>query len=209
MTRHAPLATLAVCLVLVVWVVGKQAERVDPVRITPLDARSLTDAQREILGSYAAQPDRTLQLFRVCVRSPEMCRAWIPASRYFGNSSLSAHDRELLIMRTCWLCRNEYTWGNHVAGAKRAGLSDDELLRITKGPEAAGWNRFDATLIRAADSLHADQFIPDATWKILSERFGDRELQDLIFVVGQYTFVSMWARSAGLPLEPQAVPFPK
>src|SRR5690242_10113833 len=138
MTRHAPLVTLAVCLVLVVLVVGKQAERVDPIRITPLDARSLTDAQREILGSYAAQPDRTLQLFRICVRSPEMCRAWLPASRYFGNSSLSARDRELLIMRTCWLCRNEYTWGNHVAGAKRAGLSDDELLRITKGAEAPG-----------------------------------------------------------------------
>jgi 4-carboxymuconolactone decarboxylase len=209
MVRSSSLVTLAVCMSLMVGVVGQQADQRAAIRIAPLDARSLTDTQREILGSYAAQPDRTLQLFRICVRSPEMCRAWIPASRYFGNSSLSARERELVIMRTCWLCRNEYTWGNHVAGAKRAGLSDDDLLRITKGPEAREWSRFDATLIRATDALHADQFIPDATWKILSERYGDRELQDLIFIVGQYTFVSMWARSAGLPLEPQAVPFPK
>jgi 4-carboxymuconolactone decarboxylase len=210
MVRKASFATLAVCFVLVVCVVGQQqAGRVSTTRIAPLDARSLTDAQREILGSYAAQPDRTLQLFRICVRSPEMCRAWIPASRYFASSSLSARDRELVIMRTCWLCRNEYTWGNHVAGARRAGLSDDDLLRITKGADAPEWSRFDATLIRATDSLHTDQFIPDATWKALSERFGDRELQDLIFIVGQYTFVSMWARSAGLPLEPQAISFPR
>src|SRR3954465_15425029 len=105
MVRSAPLATLAVCLVLIVGVVGQQAERASTPRIAPLDAQSLTAAQREILGSYAAQPDRTLQLFRICVRSPEMCRAWIPASRYFASSSLSARERELVILRTCWLCR--------------------------------------------------------------------------------------------------------
>jgi len=209
MVRSSSLVTLAVCMFLMVGVVGQQADQRAAIRIAPLDGRSLTDEQRQILGSYAAQPDRNLQLFRICVRAPEMCRAWIPASRYFGTSSLSARERELVIMRTCWLCRNEYTWGNHVVGAKRAGLSDDDLLRITRGPDAPGWTRFDATLLRAADALHTDQFIPDATWKALGERYGDREMQDLIFIVGQYTFVSMWARSAGLPLEPEAVAFPK
>lgn len=91
----------------------------------------------------------------------------------------------------------------------RSGLSDDDLARITKGPRADGWSSADSALLEATDALHADQLIPDATWKRLTERYGERELMDLIFIAGQYTFVSMWARSAGLPLEPGVVGFPR
>jgi 4-carboxymuconolactone decarboxylase len=58
--------------------------------------------------------------------------------------------------------------------AKRLGLSDEDVLSITKGPSATGWNAFDAALFRAADELHRDQFITDATWNVLDERYDDR-----------------------------------
>jgi hypothetical protein len=64
-------------------------------------------------------------------------------------------------------------------------------------------------VLRAADELHTDQFIQDATWKALAERYSERELTDAIFIVGQYTFLSMWARSAGFPLEPGVAAFPR
>jgi 4-carboxymuconolactone decarboxylase len=190
------------------YVTGQQVQRASTLRIAPVEERDLTDAQREMLGSYAAQPGRTQQLFRICVRAPEMCKAWVAVTRSFGQLSMSVHDRELVILRTSWLCKNEYTWANHVGAAKRAGLSDDDIARIAKGPEA-GWQGFDKTLLEATDSLHAEQYIPDATWKTLSAHYGDREMQELLFMVGQYTFAGMWARSAGLPLEPGVSGFPK
>lgn len=188
------------------YVAGHQAPAKAGARMTALAEDALTDAHKEVLGDYA-RGGRTLYLFRVCVRTPELCRAWIPASRYFGTSPLTLRDRELLILRTCWLTKNEYTWGNHVAAAKRAGLSDEDLVRIAKGA-AAGWNAADATLLRAVDELHQDQVIRDATWRALAQRYSERELSDLIFIVGQYTFVAMWARSGGFPMEAGAPGFP-
>jgi alkylhydroperoxidase family enzyme len=194
-------------LVSAAYAAGQQSQRASA-RIAPLEERQLTDAQREMLGSYA-RPGQTLALFRVCVQTPELCNAWLPASRYFGTSPLSLRDRELLILRTCWLTKNEYTWGNHVAAAKRAGMTDDDLVRITQGPRAKGWSDADATLLQAADALHAEQFIPDPIWKSLSSRYSQRELSDFLFIAGQYTFVAMWARNAGLAMEPGAPGFPK
>ena len=188
------------------YAAGQQTPASTAARIPALEERELTDSQRELLGDYA-RGGRILYLFRVCVRTPELCRAWIPASRYFATSPLTLRDRELIILRTCWLTKNEYTWGNHIPAAKRAGLSDDDIRRIAKGPDAQ-WNTEDATLLRSVDELHANQVITDRTWSALARRYDHRELTDLIFIVGQYTFVAMWARSAGFPMEAGAARFP-
>jgi alkylhydroperoxidase family enzyme len=177
-------------------------------RIAAVEDAALTATQRDILGPYG-KSERTLYLFRACVRTPELCRAWVPSLTYFGSSPLSPRDRELLILRTCWLCKNEYTWANHMAGARRAGLTDEEIVRITQGPKAKGWSGADALVLRAADELHQDQVIQDATWKTLSERYSERELTDAMFIVGQYTFISMWARSGEFPLESGVKGFPR
>ncbi len=49
-------------------------------------------------------------------------------------------------------------WGRYYVTGKEAGLADEEIGRITEGPEASRWNDFDATLLRAADKLHTSRF---------------------------------------------------
>jgi len=92
---------------------------------------------------------------------------------------------------------------------KQAGLNDDEIKRITEGPDAPGWNPFDATLLRAVDELYTDAFISDTTWKKLSERYDTHQLLDLIFTVGQYNAVSMALNTLGVPLDEGIQGFPK
>ena len=55
--------------------------------------------------------------------------------------------------------------------------------------------------MRAADELHNDAFISDATWEALSERFDTQQLIDVIFAVGQYHIVSMALNSLGVQLD--------
>ena len=116
-------------------------------------------------------------------------------------SSITTRDRELLILRTGYLCRSDYEWAQHAALALKIGLTSDELTRITRGPDAPGWSANDAALLRAADELHRDQHISDATWQRLRQRFDERQMMDIIFTVGQYTIVSMYLNSAGVQLE--------
>ena len=89
------------------------------------------------------------------------------------------------------------------------GLTDDEILRITKGPDDPGWSDFDAALIRAADELFHDAIISDATWNALSQRYDEKQLMDVVFTVGQYNMVSWALNSLGVQLEEGVPGFPE
>ena len=63
-------------------------------------------------------------------------------------------------------------------------------------------------LLRAADELHDDQVLSDATWRDLAANYDDKQLLDLVFTVGQYTLVSMVLNTAGIQREAQVEGFP-
>ena len=136
--------------------------------------------------------DSSLNIFATLAHHPKLMKRWM----VFGNhvlakSTLPARERELLILRTGWNCRAPYEWGQHVAIGRASGLSDDEIERVAAGPDAPGWDPFDAALVRAADELHGDQAITDATYADLSARYDAKQLLDGVFTVGQYHLVSM------------------
>ncbi len=63
------------------------------------------------------------------------------------------------------------------------------------------WNTFDATLLRAADELHARHIISNGTWAALAVRYDTQQLMDVVFTVGQYTAICMALNSFGVRLE--------
>jgi alkylhydroperoxidase family enzyme len=115
-------------------------------------------------------------------------------------NSLPEREREIVILRTGYLCKSGYEWTQHVIIGKRSGLNDDEIARLKKGSEA-GWSAADAALIRASDELHKDQFISDATWAALGKHLTQKQCMDVVFTVGQYTQVSMFLNTFGVQLD--------
>lgn len=186
------------------------ADRPTRARIAPVPVSEWTDAEREALGT-TARGDQTIDIFKTCLRNLSLCRSWMPFTRYIlsTDNGMKSREKELLILRTSVLCNADYDWAHHLPAAKRAGVSDEEILRIVKGPDAAGWNVMDAALLRAADELHRDSHVSDKTWASLKQRYNDSEMMDLVFTVGQYTMVSMFANSAGLQLEAGLKGIPK
>ena len=53
-----------------------------------------------------------------------------------------------------------------------------------------GWSNHDAGAARAADELHDDAKISDATWQTLASALTDQQLLDVIFTIGNYHVVS-------------------
>ena len=111
-------------------------------------------------------------------------------------------DKEILILRTAWLSRGDYIWGRHYVRGKESGLTDEEIARITEGPGAAGWDDFDATLVRAADELHTSRFVSDATWNALSARYSEDQVREVVMIIGDYTQLAMFQNSLGAQLPP-------
>lgn len=181
--------------------------RLSEPRVGPLDPSQWDDEQKQVMRRW--EPGPISNIFLTLARHPQLLKRWT----VFGNhvllkSTLPERDRELLILRIGWLCRSEYEWGQHVAIGRRAGLSDEEIRRVAEGPEAPGWQPFEAALLRAADELHGDAFIGDATWKQLGERYGTQQLMDVVFTIGQYQLVSMVLNTLGIQREAGVEGFP-
>ncbi len=143
-----------------------------------------------------------LNIFMTLVRHPGLFRKWLPFGGKLLDGKLPARERELLILRTGWRCRSEYEWGQHALIGREAGLTDEELRRIKEGPDAPGWDPFDAVLLRAADELHDDSCISDTTWDALASRYDERQLIEVPMLVGQYHLVSFALNSLGVQREP-------
>ena len=174
---------------------------VNPPRIQPLPESDWNDETRTLLESYRRE-GRVYNIFTTLAHHPNLLSRWLVFGRHIlSQSTLPLREREIVILRIGWLCRAEYEWGHHVALAKQAGLSTDDINRIKLGADTTGWQPFESTLLRAVDELHANSAISDSTWQALAERYNTKQLLDFLFTVGQYKLVSMVLNSVGVRLE--------
>jgi len=182
-----------------------------PRRLEAIAPENFDPDVREALGGAAARPQEfgsggtpVFDLFRVLANYPKlMKRLGVWGNHVLLKSSLPARDREIVILRTGWLCRARYEWAHHSQIAlQQAGLSraDVELIRI--GPSAPGLGAREQSLLRLADELVTNRVATDATWQELSRHYDTRQLMDLVFAVGNYTMMSMALNTFGVQLEP-------
>lgn len=171
-------------------------------RIPPLAESEWTDEQRRLL-EFAYRQGGFYNVIGTLARHWDASKALgqVGAHVLGPTSTLAPRDRELLILRTAWLCRAEYEWAQHVQIGLKAGVSSAEVERVKKGAEDPGWNQRDAALLRAANELHANQRISDMTWKQLARHYDSLQLMDVVFAVGQYTLIAMALNSFGTPLD--------
>ena len=170
-------------------------------RIEPLIQGDCNAETAELLESLRRN-GQIFNIFATLAHHPKLMKKWLVFGSYIlSSSTLLPREREIVILRMGWLSRAEYEWGHHLEIGKQAGLTDEDIKRITEGASADGWDAFEATLVRAVDELHENSRIGDATWKALAERYSTEQLMDLVFTAGEYKLVSMALNSLGVQLE--------
>jgi 4-carboxymuconolactone decarboxylase len=182
-------------------------------RITPLEPAEWTPDVRAWLDrSGSGRP--VAAIYRTYARHLAMDKPRTLVSEHIRQTStLSARDRELLILRIGWLCRSEYEWAAHAPAGRRAGLTAADFARII-GPTAPSSTPpadagVDAHLIRAVDELHRDDVVSDATWRALAAAYDTRQMLDILTTIGGYRMVSMALNTFGVQLEAGAERFPR
>ena len=196
-------------IVLVATLVAQAPFQAAGPRIAPVPETQRSAEQRALAEKFASSA--IPNAVATYLNHPLLAEHILPFEHYVSNDSgLPPRHRSLLILRTAWLTRSEYLWAHRVVGARLAGVSSDELPRIARGPDAPGWEPFEATVLRAADELHVDSFVSDATWQALSARYNTNQLVDLVDTVGTLTMHAGAFNSLGVEIE-SAFPdrFPK
>jgi alkylhydroperoxidase family enzyme len=163
--------------------------------LRPSDARRPRPPRRE--GG-----PKGLNVLGTLARHPSLTRAFFTFNGHvlFG-STLSARQRELLVLRVATLRRSTYEWAQHVLLARDAGLTSEEVARVAQGPDAPGWSALERALLAAVDELVTDAEVVDATWTVLARELDERQLMDVVFTVGAYEVVAMAFRSFRIELD--------
>ena len=171
-------------------------------RISPLADGEGDEETSELLAMAGERAG--LNIFRTFVRHPRLFKRWVPFGHILLNGQLPARDRELLILRTAHRCDSTYEWNHHELIALEAGLTEADVARVREGAGAAGWDAFDAALLRSVDELLDDHVISDTTWEVLASRYDERLLVELPMAVGHYFMLAITLNSLGV--EPEARP---
>jgi 4-carboxymuconolactone decarboxylase len=114
--------------------------------------------------------------------------------------------RELMVLRVAWRTRSTYEWVQHVRLAQGCGITEDEIDAIARGADAdagATWTPLEADLLAATNELIDRYRIDERTWARLAEHLDERQLVEVVFVVGTYACLAMAFNSFGLELDPE------
>lgn len=172
-------------------------------RLPPVDPQQCDPKLQRLLDvvpkDAAGEP---LRVFSTLAHHGPLLSAWLPfGAALLTAGLLPARTRELIVLRTAFVCGADYEWGHHVPLGLDAGLTEQEVEQVTAGPSSA-WPELDRAVLTAVDELHRDAVVSDATWARLSEELGSAELVELVMLVGQYHMVGFVLNSAGVQLEP-------
>ena len=176
-------------------------------RIRPSGPADWTEETRAILGratpaAESADGEGPPNILYTIGHHPSLLAPFLAFSSALAlRGVLPRRDSELLALRAAWNCGSAFEWGHHVEYARAEGLTPRQIEAIAEGPEAAGWSAADRLLLAVADELHARQHLSDERYAALAERFTPAEIVEIVFVVGQYTMLSMVANATGVPCE--------
>ncbi len=178
-------------------------------RIEPAPATGNRPDVQELLDQSAQLTGEAANIFRTLARNPGVFHKWMPfGGKLLLGSKLPARERELLILATAWECGSEYEWGQHIRIGRSSGLSDEEMHRIARGPDADGWSAEDETLLAAVPELCRDHVLSAASWDALAARFDDQQMIELTLIVGHYAMLAGFLRSVGVQPDPGTDRFP-
>ena len=148
-----------------------------------------------------------LRLFLTLAHNPRVLRR-VRKGGLLDPGSITLREREIVILRTCALCRSEYEWGVHVEFfAAAAGLAADHIAATVTG-DPAPFSDAERRLLALCDALHRTAGVPDELWRDLAAMYRPDQLVELLALAGQYHMISYVTNALAIELEPDAPPFP-
>lgn len=161
-------------------------------RVPLISERSeeLSTEQLALFDHVAGSRGHMIRPYEVLIHAPAV---GMPMSelgaqiRY--HSSLSDHDRELVIMTAGALTGCEFEWDSHHSIALAAGVRAEVLDHLSRG-SACELTEWEATLIDFVRGLHATAAVDAQTFSAVQTALGDRGAVEVAATVGYYTMLA-------------------
>jgi 4-carboxymuconolactone decarboxylase len=177
-----------------------------PIRIPALPREEWTDEVRDVYAIYEGENGRQngskSNVIMMLARHPDLARAWLTYNKQLLTQPLiPARLREIAILRVAAIHRSEYEWVQHVMLAKRVGMVDSEIAAIRAGDYGDRFDELESFTLAAVDQMLTTHAVDDATWAGLARHLDQKQLLELMFVIGTYSLLSLVFNATGIELE--------
>jgi 4-carboxymuconolactone decarboxylase len=167
-------------------------------RLTPVDETDLQPKTLEALAPYRDKDGRIYSIWATLAHHEDALRRFLVFGNHvLGKNTLPLQSRELMILRIAARSGAAYEWDQHVRIARRAGLTDDEILRGATGR----WDdldEVDQVLLETTDSLLDHRGVDDDLWLRLRAHLTVQQIIDVLYTVGQYLTIATVINTLGV-----------
>ncbi|GGM41381.1 hypothetical protein GCM10012275_10480 [Longimycelium tulufanense] len=129
-----------------------------------------------------------LNLFTMWAYSEATIRPVIElGAAQFAGLRLSRLRRELVTLATARRASCEYEWVQHVATAKAAGATDEQIAALDRGELTAPcFDETDQAVLAFAVAVVDGPTVPDSIFEAARRHVDDRQLVEIVGLVGYY-----------------------
>ena len=146
--------------------------------------------QLEVFDHIVSTRGRMLRPYAAMLHRPDIARATADLGAVIRYAStLSDHDRELVIVTTAIERDCDFEWQAHRPLAAEAGVSEETLEAVASGGGVAGDR--DAVIVEYVRALSRTGKIDDATFEAASALFEEDGIIETTAIVGYYTMLAM------------------
>lgn len=117
-------------------------------------------------------------------------------------NELDARLREIAILRVGLLSGASYEVHQHRRVARHVGLADDKVAALEPGADLSALDEQERFVLAFTDQLFHHVKADDAMFAQALDRFGPRQLSELVLTVGFYMMVSRFLENFEVDIEP-------
>ncbi|MDB5881530.1 MAG: hypothetical protein JWP43_1408 [Ramlibacter sp.] len=150
-----------------------------------------------------AERGKLHNLYRMLLNSPPVAQGWLDfLTAIRQKCTLSAHVRELAILRIAVINKADYEFISHVPFALKAGLSQPQIDAIKAWEPSTLFSEADRAVLAYTDSMTRDVHVTDAVFAPIKQHFNPREVTELTATIAAYNLVSRFLEALEIDPEP-------
>ena len=109
--------------------------------------------------------------------------------------------REIATLRAGKLSRSAYVVQNHLKFARAVGVSEEKIQALVEGKDSSAFNDLERLVLQFTEEVIRDVKASDATFKALAARLGNREIAELVLVIGFYAMTARFLETLEVDLD--------
>jgi 4-carboxymuconolactone decarboxylase len=142
-------------------------------------------------------------LYKALGNHPPLVAAWAEFSKTLRHDTRTPRAlRELVILRGAQLMRSEYEWAQHLAMARKAGVSEAQIAALASWRDSAEFDPKERAALALGEAV-TQGHVSDEVYRVATREFDHHDYVELALVAAFYAMVGRMLDAMGVELEPE------